>query len=84
MKLSAVKLSAEKARCGKVQSVKGRLAVKQRVAQSAGEALAYLKEHGVTVRGLSGYRMPNHLRVSVGTVEGNDAALKHLKDFLGK
>ena len=52
--------------------------------KTAAEALAYLKDHGVTVRGLGGYRMPNHLRVSVGTVDGNNAALKHLKDFLGK
>lgn len=52
--------------------------------KTAAEALEYLKQHGVTVRGLKGYRMPNHLRISVGTVEGNNAVLKHLKDFLGK
>jgi histidinol-phosphate/aromatic aminotransferase/cobyric acid decarboxylase-like protein len=34
------------------------------------------------VRSLAGYRMPNHLRISVGTVEGNDAVLAHLKNFL--
>ncbi len=50
--------------------------------KTAGEALAYLKERGVTVRSLAGYRMPNHLRISVGTVEGNDAVLRLLKDFL--
>jgi histidinol-phosphate/aromatic aminotransferase/cobyric acid decarboxylase-like protein len=52
--------------------------------KTAAEALAYMKEHGVTLRGLAGYRMPNHLRISVGAVAGNDAALKHLADFLGK
>jgi len=52
--------------------------------KTAAEALAYMKEHGVTLRGLAGYRMANHLRISVGTVAGNDAALKHLADFLGK
>ena len=52
--------------------------------KTAAEALAYMKERGVTLRGLGGYRMPNHLRISVGTVAGNDAALKHLADFLGK
>ena len=52
--------------------------------KTAAEALAYLKERGVTVRGLAGYKMPNHLRVSVGTTEANDAALRLLKDFLGK
>ncbi len=50
--------------------------------KTAAEALAYLKEHGVTVRALTGYRMPNHLRISVGTVDGNNAALTHLKAFL--
>lgn len=52
--------------------------------KTAAEALAYMKNHGVTLRGLGGYRMPNHLRISVGTVAGNDAALKHLSDFLSK
>src|SRR5690606_29461456 len=50
--------------------------------KTAAEALEYLKQRGVTVRGLTGYRMPHHLRVSVGTVEGNDAVLAHLKSFL--
>lgn len=50
--------------------------------RTAVEALAYLKAHGVTVRGLGGYRMPDHLRVSVGTEDGNTALLQHLKDFL--
>jgi histidinol-phosphate aminotransferase len=52
--------------------------------KTAAEALAYMKNHGVTLRGLGGYKMPNHLRISVGTVEGNNAALKHLTDFLSK
>jgi histidinol-phosphate aminotransferase len=51
--------------------------------KTAAEALAYLKDRGVTVRGLGGYKMPNHLRISVGTTEANDAALKLLKEFLG-
>jgi histidinol-phosphate aminotransferase len=50
--------------------------------KTAAEALTYLKDRGVTVRGLAGYRMPNHLRISVGTVAGNDAALAHLKTFM--
>ena len=52
--------------------------------KTAAEALAYLKDHGISLRGLGGYGMPDHLRISVGTVEGNDAALKLLKEFLGK
>ncbi len=50
--------------------------------RTAGDALSYLKSRGITVRGLAGYRMPNHLRISVGTIEGNDAVLTHLKSFL--
>jgi len=38
----------------------------------------------VTLRGLAGYSMPNHLRISIGTVDGNNAALKLIKEFLGK
>ncbi len=52
--------------------------------RTAAEALAYMKERGVSVRGLAGYRMPNHLRISVGAPDGNDAALSLLKDFLGR
>lgn len=52
--------------------------------KTAAEALNFLKARGVTVRALAGYRMPNHLRISVGTVEGNDAALAGLKDFLAQ
>lgn len=52
--------------------------------KTAAEALVYLKDRGVTVRGLGGYKMPNHLRISVGTTEANDVALKLLKEFLGK
>ncbi len=50
--------------------------------RTAAEALSYLKEQGVTVRSLAGYRMPNHLRISVGTVDGNNACLTHLKAFM--
>lgn len=51
--------------------------------KTAADALAYLKTRGVTVRGLAGYRMPHHLRISVGTEAGNDAVLAGLKDFFG-
>jgi histidinol-phosphate aminotransferase len=50
--------------------------------RTAADAQAWLKERGVTVRGLTGYKMPNHLRISVGTIAGNDAVLAHLKTFL--
>src|SRR5690606_18740307 len=38
--------------------------------KTAAEALEYLKQRGVTVRGLTGYRMPRHPRVPVGTADG--------------
>jgi histidinol-phosphate aminotransferase len=51
-------------------------------AKQAADALSYLKTRGVTVRGLTGYGMGEHLRISVGTEEGNDAVLAGLKDFM--
>jgi histidinol-phosphate aminotransferase len=53
-------------------------------AKQAADALAFMKAKGVTLRGLAGYGMPEYLRISVGTVEGDDAALAGLKEFLGK
>jgi histidinol-phosphate aminotransferase len=50
--------------------------------KTAAEALAWLMERGVSLRGLKGYGMPDHLRVSVGTVEANDVLLGLLKDFM--
>jgi histidinol-phosphate aminotransferase len=50
--------------------------------RTAADALAHLKARGVTLRGLAGYGMPDRLRMSIGTEEGNDAALAGLKDFL--
>ncbi|MEZ5939007.1 MAG: histidinol-phosphate transaminase [Hyphomonadaceae bacterium] len=52
--------------------------------RTAADALDFLKARGVTVRGLKGYRMPDHLRISVGTAEGNDAVLAGLREFLAK
>jgi histidinol-phosphate aminotransferase len=51
-------------------------------AKTAAAALEYLKARGVTVRALVGYGMADRLRISVGTVEGNDAAVAGLKAFL--
>ncbi len=46
------------------------------------DALAFLKSRGITVRGLSGYAMPEHLRITVGTTEQNTAVLEELAAFL--
>jgi histidinol-phosphate aminotransferase len=51
-------------------------------AKTAAAALEFLKARGVTVRALVGYGMADRLRISVGTVEGNDAAIAGLKAFL--
>jgi histidinol-phosphate aminotransferase len=51
-------------------------------APTAGAALEFLKARGVTIRALVGYGMPDRLRISVGSVEGNDAVLAGLKAFL--
>lgn len=53
-------------------------------AKQAADALAFMKTKGVTLRGLVGYGMPEYLRISVGTVEADDAALAGLKEFLGQ
>jgi histidinol-phosphate aminotransferase len=52
--------------------------------KTAAEALAYLRERGITVRSLAGYRMSEHLRISVGTEAGNDAVLAALTSFMGR
>ncbi|MBU6318112.1 MAG: histidinol-phosphate transaminase [Alphaproteobacteria bacterium] len=52
--------------------------------RTAHDALAFMKNRGVTLRGLAGYRMPEHLRISVGVVEGNDAVLEGLAEFLAR
>lgn len=43
-----------------------------------------LLERGVIVRPMASYRMPNFLRVSIGTVEENTRFLAALKDMLGR
>ncbi len=47
-----------------------------------GDALAFLKARGITVRGLGGYAMPEYLRITIGTVEANTAVLEELATFL--
>ena len=56
----------------------------QEPGRTAQDALAFMKNRGVTLRGLAGYRMPEHLRISVGVVEGNDAVLEGLAEFLAQ
>jgi len=67
---------------GVMDSVGNFVVVEFADAKTATAALEYMKHRGVTLRGLAGYRMADRLRISVGTVAGNDAALAGIKDFL--
>jgi histidinol-phosphate aminotransferase len=50
--------------------------------RTAAMADAYLQDHGLVVRRMDGYGMPNALRMSVGTEEANHALIKALKGFM--
>jgi histidinol-phosphate aminotransferase len=50
--------------------------------KSAPDADAFLQEHGIIVRRMDGYGMPNALRMSVGTEEANRDLVAALKAFL--
>ncbi len=50
--------------------------------KSAAAADAYLQDHGLVVRRMEGYGMPNALRMSVGTEEANHALVAALKGFM--
>lgn len=50
--------------------------------KTAAMADAYLQDHGLVVRRMDGYGMPNALRMSVGTEEANHALVTALKGFI--
>jgi histidinol-phosphate aminotransferase len=50
--------------------------------KTAAMADAWLQDHGLVVRRMEGYGMPNALRMSVGTEEANHALVKALKGFM--
>jgi histidinol-phosphate aminotransferase len=52
------------------------------VGSSAVKIYEKLLNEGVIVRPISGYDLPNHLRVSIGTAEQNEILLKALKKVL--
>ena len=52
--------------------------------KSASEAAKYLDAHGVSVRGMTAYKLPHCLRISVGSAEGIDAVLSNLEAFMGR
>lgn len=52
------------------------------IGKTAPEAAKYLDEHGVSVRMMAAYKLPDCLRVSVGSAQSVDAVLGHLANFL--
>jgi histidinol-phosphate aminotransferase len=52
--------------------------------RSAKEADAFLTARGLILRQLSTYKLPNALRMSVGTEEANRLVVAALKEFLAK
>ncbi len=50
--------------------------------RAASDAIAFLAERGVIVRGVAAYGLPDWLRVSIGAVAANDAFLDALAEFL--
>ena len=52
--------------------------------RTAADADAFLTRRGLILRRVSGYGLPNALRLSVGTEEANHLVVQALKDFTGK
>jgi len=52
--------------------------------RTAKEADAFLTKRGLVLRQVGVYKLPNALRMSVGTEEANRLVVKALADFLGK
>jgi histidinol-phosphate aminotransferase len=53
-------------------------------AKAANDANALLMKRGLILRQVTAYKLPNALRLSVGTEEANRLVVQGLKDFLGK
>lgn len=52
--------------------------------ESARAADAYLRDQGIYLRQMDNYGFPDHLRLTVGTEEENQAVLARLRAFLGQ
>jgi histidinol-phosphate aminotransferase len=53
-------------------------------AKTAGEANAFLMKRGLILRQVGAYKLPNALRMTVGSEEANRLVVKSLAEFLGK
>jgi len=51
--------------------------------RTAADADAFLTKRGLILRRVSGYGLPNALRLTVGTEEANHLVVAALKDFVG-
>jgi histidinol-phosphate aminotransferase len=56
----------------------------QQKGRTAAEANAFLMKRGLILRQVGAYKLPNALRMSVGTEEANRMVVKALAEFLGK
>jgi histidinol-phosphate aminotransferase len=52
--------------------------------RTAAEADAFLSKRGLILRRVTAYKLPNALRMSVGSEEANRLVVKALAEFLGK
>jgi len=50
--------------------------------RTAAEAAAFLERRGLIVRGVAGYGLPDHLRITVGLEAHNRAVVEALADFM--
>lgn len=53
------------------------------IGENAMECHDFLAERGVLVRGMAGYDLPRHLRISIGDEEGCRALIAGIRDWLG-
>jgi len=52
--------------------------------RTAKDADAFLTKRGLILRHVHAYKLPNALRLSVGTEEANRLVVQAIKDFMGK
>jgi histidinol-phosphate aminotransferase len=52
--------------------------------RTAGDANAFLMQRGLILRQVSAYKLPNALRMTVGSEEANKLVVNALAEFLGK
>jgi histidinol-phosphate aminotransferase len=50
--------------------------------RTAREAAAFLEQRGLIVRGVAGYGLPDHLRITIGLEAHNRAVVEALSDFM--